>query len=128
MSAPKKCFFIDDDEDDRDFFCLAIQAISPDMECVFAKDGVHAIEELQKDPLFIPDFIFIDMNMPMMDGKQCLTAIRRIERLNNIPVYIYSTSGTPKLISEILALGAKEFLLKPTNMNALEQLLKGIVT
>jgi len=127
MPILKKCFFIDDDEDDRDFFCTAMQTINPDMECVFAKDGTHALEQLTTTSL-VPDYIFIDMNMPLMDGKQCLAAIKKIEHLKNVPVYIYSTSGSPRLIEEILAMGAIEFLIKPTSMNALEHLLKEIVT
>jgi CheY-like chemotaxis protein len=126
MLIPKKCFFIDDDEDDRDFFCTAIQTLDSDIECTFAKDGTDAIEQLTNSD-FTPDYIFIDMNMPLMDGKQCLAAIKDIERLNGVAVYIYSTSGSPKLIEEILAMGAREFLIKPTSMNALEHLLKEIV-
>lgn len=126
MSAPKRCYFIDDDEDDHDFFCTATQAIDPAIECLFAKSGIEAVDNLTQTSL-TPDYIFIDMNMPRMDGKQCLTEIRKINRLNAVPVYIYSTSGTPGLIDEILQMGAKEFLIKPTNMHALEQLLRRIL-
>lgn len=126
MPAPKRCYFIDDDEDDHDFFCTATQTIDPAIECQFAKDGIEAIDKLTHTSL-TPDYIFIDMNMPRMDGKQCLMEIRKINRLNSVPVYIYSTSGTPGLIDEILQLGAKEFLIKPTNMHALEQLLRRIL-
>lgn len=128
MPTQKKCLFIDDDEDDRDFFCTAVNTIDLSIECLFAKDGEQALKLLLSDVTLVPDFIFIDMNMPMMDGKQCLTEIRKINRLDNVPVYIYSTSGTTKLINEVLTLGAKEFLIKPTSMNALEQMLRAIVT
>lgn len=127
MPTARTCFFIDDDEDDREFFCTAIQSIDSNMECLFAKDGISAIEKLTNDTHLIPDYIFIDMNMPLMDGKQCLAAINTIDRLKGVPIYLYSTSGNPKLIEEILAMGAREFLIKPTSMNALEHLLKEIV-
>lgn len=126
MPKPKVCFFIDDDEDDRDFFCTAMQEIDPNMECLFAKDGTDAIDQLTNTTL-VPDYIFIDMNMPLMDGRQCLAVINTIERLREVSIYIYSTSGSPKLVEEILAMGAKEFLIKPTSMNALEHLLREIV-
>lgn len=128
MHTTKTCFFIDDDEDDRDFFCTAMTAIDGAMECVFSKDGTDAISQLIGDVSFTPDFIFIDMNMPLMDGKQCLQAIKEIERLKDVPVYIYSTSKSPKLVEEVLAIGANDFLIKPSNMNDLKLLLKGIVT
>lgn len=128
MPTHKKCFFIDDDEDDRDFFCSAIQAIDPSIECIFAKDGQQALNKLQTEPTLVPDFIFIDMNMPMIDGKQCLAEIRKIARLDQVPVYIYSTSGSEKLVNEVLDIGAEEFLIKPSSMGALEQMLRAIVT
>lgn len=128
MPTHRKCFFIDDDEDDRDFFCTAVHTIDSTIECLFAKDGEQALNKLLAQPSLIPDYIFIDMNMPMMDGKQCLTEIRRIDRLDDVPVYIYSTSGTTKLIHEVLEIGAKEFLIKPSSMTALEQMLRAIVT
>ena len=127
MPTTRKCLFIDDDEDDRDFFCSAVQSIDTTIDCRFAKDGEQALIQLSTDPFLIPDFIFIDMNMPMIDGKQCLAEIRKINRLDHVPVYIYSTSGTAKLIDEVLALGAKEFLIKPSSMPALEEMLREII-
>lgn len=127
MQYPTKGFFIDDDEDDRDFFCSAIQAINPNVDCRFAKDGYDAIVQLKNDIDFIPDFIFIDMNMPMMDGKQCFSAILEIKRLEQVPVYIYSTSSSPQLVDEIMQMGARDFLLKPTSMGALENLLREVL-
>ena len=127
MHTSKTCFFIDDDDDDRDFFCTAINSIDADMECRFAKDGIDALKQLNDNESFIPDNIFIDMNMPLMDGKQCLEEIKKLTRLNNSNVYIYSTAGSPKLIEEILSLGATDFLIKPSNMNDLKQMLKKAV-
>ena len=127
MQSPTKGFFIDDDEDDRDFFCTAIQSIESNVDCRFAKDGSDAILQLKSDSSFIPDFIFIDMNMPMMDGKECYGAILEIDRLRNVPVYIYSTSSTPELVAEIMNMGARDFLLKPSSMGELESLLREVL-
>jgi len=124
---PQQCFFIDDDEDDRDFFCTAMTEIDGSIECLFAKNGVDAIDQLTKNASMVPDHIFIDMNMPLMDGKQCLQTIKQIERLKEIPVYIYSTSGSPKLIDEVLSSGARDFLIKPSNMAELVAMLRQIV-
>ncbi len=126
VASRKICFVVDDDEDDRDFFCTAIQAIDPEIRCMFAKDGLDAIAQLERSET-LPDHIFIDMNMPLMDGRQCLAEIKKMPRMRSVPTYIYSTSGSPKLIDEIRAMGANEFLIKPTSMGALENLLKEIV-
>ena len=127
MQILKKCFFIDDDEDDRDFFCTAMQQIDESIECIFAKDGVNAVNQLTENESFIPDYIFIDMNMPLMDGRQCLETIKKIERLDHVPVYIYSTSGSPKLVEQVMKAGAKDFLIKPSSMPELTKMLKEIV-
>jgi len=127
MPVTKKCFFIDDDEDDRDFFCTAMTEIDASIECVFAKDGIDAIQQLTADETLLPNHIFIDMNMPLMDGKQCLETIKTIQRLHEVPIYIYSTSGTPKLVDEVLASGAEDFLIKPSNMADLISMLRQIV-
>ncbi len=127
MPLNKQCFFIDDDEDDRDFFCTAMTEIDAGLKCFFAKDGLDAINQLKNDLSLLPDFIFIDMNMPLMDGKECLQAIKKIDRLKQIPVYIYSTAGSPKIVEEVLAAGAEDFLLKPSNMAGLISMLREIV-
>ena len=82
MEVQKKFLFIDDDADDRDFFCSTIEMIDPSVQCFFAKDGVDALDQLNNDENFTPDFIFIDMNMPRMDGRECLLKIRQIDRLS----------------------------------------------
>jgi CheY-like chemotaxis protein len=127
MAFPKQCLFIDDDADDQDFFCGAAQNIDPSIECIFADDGVQAISKLESNQLLVPDFIFIDMNMPKMNGRECLSEIRKMQRLNDVAVYMYSTAAAPKVTEEMLQLGATDFLIKPSNINDLQQLLEKIL-
>lgn len=118
-------FFIDDDADDQEIFGMAISEIDPSIRCVFANDGIDALEKLRViTPL--PDCIFIDLNMPRMNGKECLAEIRKIERLNEIPIYIYSTSVDPKLVDECKELGAKQFIVKPPGLHLLTDILRQI--
>ncbi|MBD3581362.1 response regulator [Flavobacterium selenitireducens] len=126
MASPRQCLFIDDDVDDQEFFCDAANSIDPDLECMFASNGIDALEKL-KDEAFLPDFIFIDMNMPKMNGKETLEEIRKIERLNAVSVYIYSTAAAPRTTQEMLALGATDFLIKPSSVQGLQELLGKIL-
>lgn len=119
MKESINCFLIDDDADDQEIFGQALESIGKTIRCIFANDGVHALEKLNADETFIPDFIFIDMNMPRMNGIQCLEAIRKIERLEATTLYMYSTAADPKTIAETQRLGAKEFIVKPSNFNEL---------
>ena len=103
---------VDDDSEDRDFFCEALREIDPSIICLIAGSGMEALSLLQhQDPL--PDYIFLDINMPMMDGKQCLKALKSISHLQTIPVIMYSTSTDTREIRECYRLGAEDFLIKP---------------
>lgn len=109
---------IDDDEDDRCMFCEAVSEMSKSFNCITASTGHEALEFLDK-ATELPDFIFLDLNMPRMNGKQCLEKLKSNSRLSSIPVTIYSTSKFDKDKEETKAAGAEHFLTKP---NSLEQL------
>lgn len=120
-------FLIDDDTDDQEIFSLAIGKASDNVTCVFANDGIDALETLRKDEEFIPDFIFIDMNMPRMNGTQCLAEIKKLERLRHVPIYMYSTSADPVSIEDNKSLGATDFIVKPSSISELTRLLKDVL-
>src|ERR1700739_3500683 len=89
-------FLIDDDADDREIFSLALGKADQKVKCVVARDGEEALDILKGNKEFTPDSIFLDLNMPRMDGRECLVEIRKIERLKNIPICIYTTSSLEK--------------------------------
>lgn len=86
-------------------------------------DGTKAITHFNGDTSFKPDYIFLDLNMPLMDGKQCLKELRQMAQLNKVPVVIYSNSGNPADEQETLQLNATHYLIKPTNMQLLTNIL-----
>jgi CheY-like chemotaxis protein len=128
MRAKKLCFMVDDDIDDQEIFSIALTEIDHKVDCVFAKDGKEAIEKLVADPTFEPDYIFLDLNMPRMNGKQCLSEIKKMERLSNIPVIIYSTSSEKKSITEVRKIGATAYITKPSSISELAQQLAEFFT
>lgn len=103
---------VDDDLEDREFFCEALREIDPSVTCLVAGSGMEALALLQNQ-ILLPDYIFLDINMPMMDGKQCLKALKSIPELKAIPVIMYSTSTDTREIKECYNLGAIDFLIKP---------------
>ena len=122
----KTILIVDDDEDDREFLCEAIDSVDKGIRCVCVSDGSHALKLLLSDDFAPPDFIFLDLNMPRMDGKGCLAEIKKSMRLQHIPVIIYSTSKLPMDIEETRELGAAYFLTKPTKYTDLRNAL-GII-
>ncbi|MGB7394858.1 MAG: response regulator [Pricia sp.] len=109
---------IDDDADDIDFFCEAIEEIDEEAECLMARNGEEALRLLRKQNTF-PDCIFLDLNMPRMDGKTCLAEMKKDKGLKDIPVVIYTTSTHLKDREETLQLGADHFLTKPISFKKL---------
>jgi CheY-like chemotaxis protein len=118
-------FLIDDDEDDKEIFGLALEDIDPGIKYVTAGNGREAMKMLEDDAGFLPDLIFLDLNMPKMDGRQCLAEIKKLPRLEQIPVIIYSTSADDREIGSLLAAGASAWLSKPTDLRVLVSQLSG---
>jgi len=109
---------VDDDAEDREFFRDALREIDSSITCLVAGNAMEALTLLKtRHPL--PDFIFLDINMPMMDGKQCLKALKAMEQFQSIPVIMYSTSTDSREISECYKLGAEDFLIKPHSFEKL---------
>ena len=74
-----------------------------------------------------PDIIFMDINMPVMDGKTCLTLLKSHEDLKDIPVVMWSTTLDKNEIEQLEQLGA-DFLSKPYNFETLVETLSGALS
>ncbi|MDB5228933.1 MAG: response regulator [Bacteroidota bacterium] len=110
---------VDDDPDDRDFFLEAISEIYPSSQCLSAFNGEDALDKIRLKLKRLPDFIFLDLNMPRMDGWQCLSELKNDHKLKDIPVIIFTTSSSEKDKKETRDLGAVYFLTKPTDFKLL---------
>jgi CheY-like chemotaxis protein len=114
---------IDDDEDDREIFLTIMREAAATMVCNVAENGREALDKLTQQ--FIkPDLIFLDLNMPRMNGREFLLEIKKFDDLRDIPVIILSTSSDKETISEARKLGAQHFISKPDKFSAWEHLLK----
>jgi CheY-like chemotaxis protein len=103
--------YIDDDAEDREIFTDALEMISPEIICHTACDGIEGLKVLfnLRTP---PDAIFLDVNMPKMNGAKFLQELQTIIAFKAIPVFIYSTSVDSREHLEYIQLGAKEVLTK----------------
>lgn len=126
MKGPT-CFLIDDDQDDRDIFMIALQNADDAYRCIAAKNGVDALNMINNDLEFNPEFIFIDLNMPYMSGKECLQLIKGNGRFTTTPIIMYTTSCYGKDVDETKQMGASHFLVKPPGVNSLTRLLADIL-
>ena len=115
---------VDDDPEDIELFVDAVKRIDENFTCVIAVDGSEALQKLAS---ITPDFIFLDINMPVMDGKEALIHIRHDRRFRSVPIFILSTSNDSKEAEVCRKLGATRWLVKPSSFDELVEKLKAVV-
>lgn len=119
---------VDDDVEDQEIFLDALREIDPKLQCSFANDGEEAMSLLSGDAILKPDLLFIDMNMPKLNGKQVLLELRNSGNLIDTPVVMYSTFFGQNDIDEITALGAVHYMVKATKFSELCKSLEVILS
>ncbi len=121
-----KIFLIDDDEDDHFLFKVALESINPALRCETAINGKIGLQQLKNSDV-LPDIIFIDLNMPIMSGFDFLLQIKKEEMLSHLPVGIFSTSSLMQDNEMAKELGARFFITKPNDFEALRKKLQQIL-
>lgn len=116
---------VDDDLEDIEIFCDAVRAVDPSIICVVATSAEQAMKILNSD-IELPEYIFLDINMPKVDGNTCLREIKKDQRLKKIPVIMYSTHTRVTDLEAYKELNAG-FLVKQNSFNALVQELKKVL-
>lgn len=124
--TPMNCLFVDDDIDDQEIFAFALQELDKSVSLVTAGNGIEALEMLKADKTFIPDCIFLDLNMPRMNGKECLPEIRKLAWLKDVPIFIYTTSSEEKDRLDAKMLGATDFMVKESSLDRLKRSLNDL--
>jgi CheY-like chemotaxis protein len=117
-----KILLIDDDSDDREFFNTAIKELGTNYELTEAFNGKDGIEKLSKMTI-LPNYIFLDINMPIMDGNETLLEIKKNDDLRYIPIVIYSTSSSKTDEESTIKSGASLFITKPSNIEDIPDLI-----
>lgn len=119
--------FVDDDPEEYELFREALDRTHPNIQCVYARDGEEALVLLE-ELVVLPAYIFLDINMPAMGGREVLCKIKTTLRLKDIPVIIYSTTSNENEKAIFIKSGALHFLVKPSNfvtlVNSLRELIK----
>ena len=113
----------DDDYEDCEFFEEAFTAAFPDVKLSIANDGGKLMEYLNCPPVPSADVIFLDLNMPIKTGPECLVEIRANEELKKIIIVVFTTSNSLSDIEKMYDLGANYFVTKPTDYMKLKKLI-----
>lgn len=128
LMKTKTLLIIDDDPDDREFFCDALKEVDESAVCHTFKNGPEALDMLSSEQSPIPDFIFLDLNMPILSGKQCLAELKKMKKLQHSHIIIYTTSKLTEDFSETIQMGAMHFMTKPSKFSDLCQALSNVLS
>lgn len=127
-STKRYIYLADDDSDDRDFFADAMAEVDPGVILKHFPDGIYLMDTLLSlDLAALPEFIFLDINMPRKTGLECLEEIRNHENLKQLNVIMLSTSNDPENVRRAMELGATFYAVKPSSFEKLKFLLDEIL-
>jgi CheY-like chemotaxis protein len=113
----------DDDEDDCMFFKEALEELPVNSSLKTVKDGEQLMALLTTKQDTLPDILFPDINMPRKTGVECLSEIKRNEKLKQLPVIIYSTSLNREVVELLYEKGAHCYIRKPGNFKKLKKII-----
>lgn len=122
----KFILLVDDDEDDRLFFQEVLEDLDHPVQLRTAEHGMDALEQLELNNK--PDAIFLDLNMPVLDGHECLKRIRSNPLYDDIKIIIYSTSYNPETAKVLERDGANHYIRKPSNYLSLIDVIKNALS
>lgn len=118
---------VDDDEDEYLLFKDALQEIGVKAQFLYFRNGKEAISYLENTNSVSSHLIFLDLNMPLMTGKDCLRVLRQKDKFKSIPIAIYSTTSLQDDIDDTHALGANMYVKKPLDFLGIKYALDKIL-
>lgn len=125
MHKYQRILLIEDDNDDQEFFKQALSEINAELVCTIAENGIDGLKKIKIPPP--PDLMFLDINMPLMDGFQYLQAIKLEPDYKNIPVVMFTTSHNFKDREKAKQLGAARYIIKPNSFQSLKRALAEVL-
>lgn len=124
----KTVVLIDDDQEDLDIMKHAIREVDVSLLCLSFLYPEEALRVLIRGQLVVlPDYIFIDINMPGISGDKCLKALRQEKEFDDIVITLYSTSMPEPVADALKTAGANFVFEKPVRLKTYVDILKSII-
>lgn len=124
---PKITILIDDDVDDIQFLREALLDVDQDVVCHDFLSPLDAIETLAKNESLAPDFVFIDFNMPNLNGFECLLQLKAMPKMSNTRFIINSTYVDDSMKDKFLSNGAFYVFQKPYKVQSYLKILSQVL-
>lgn len=119
----------DDDLDDQELMSEALSQLNNSIDIIQLTDGMQVIDYMlkcMKSEEKIPDLIFLDLNMPLMDGFEVLKELKKYSSLSAIPIYVITVSRRKEDYIKAIQLGAMGFYSKGSHASAIFKIIKEI--
>jgi CheY-like chemotaxis protein len=113
----------DDDTDDCLFFKEALDELPVSTQLTTVYDGEQLMQQLTQNTGELPNVVFLDINMPRKKGCQCLSEIKRDNKLKLLPIVVFSTSFDREIVNQMYENGAHYYLRKPNSFSQLKQVI-----
>ncbi len=117
----------DDNENDRHFFREALQNVKVKTVITFVNDGFQLMDYLNTPGNRLPDIVFLDLNMPLKDGMDCLSEIRKNNKLKDLVIVIYSANASEDKVEEAFIRGANIYIQKPNDFLTMKSYLAHVI-
>jgi CheY-like chemotaxis protein len=121
-------FVVDDDEDDLFFIKSSIVNNIPNSRVKCFIHGRQLMDDLLSEDGMLPTFILLDLNMPVLNGRETLRMIRETKSISSVPVVIFSTSNNPNEKSFCLKSGANDYYCKPSSLTIYDEIIRKLRT
>ncbi len=120
---PLSVLLADDDTDDCIFFKEAVEELTMDTQLTTLDDGEQLMAHLNGKINELPDVLFLDLNMPLKNGFECLSEIKSNPGLKLLPVIIFSTSLEQEVVNQLYKNGAQYFIRKPPDFSQFKKII-----
>jgi CheY-like chemotaxis protein len=114
MELKRTVLLIDDDKEEYELFCIALGNYSGNISCSHTYDCTASYDAVKGQHF---DYIFLDFNLPVLNGFECLKKIKKSNSMKDAKVYMYSASIVDNSIQNLcLAFGAIKWITKPRDL------------
>lgn len=127
-SNQPRIYLVDDDQDDREMFTAALALIYPNADVTELSDGQQLLDALAENAHNMPEYIFLDLNMPKCSGMECIEQMTHNPNTQNMTIAILSTSSNPDSIEKAFRLGASFYIIKPTSFTNLKSFIGKVLS
>jgi len=131
--APIRIHMCDDDPDDQLLVSDALEEVRLGNPIDFTNNGKELFEYLNREGKYshlvdqpLPGLILLDLNMPIMDGREVLAKIKQHEKFRSIPIIVLTTSKAETDIARTYDMGVNSFIMKPVSFESLVDMIKSV--